>query len=322
MNSCQHRMIRWLQKHSFHSENSFFPLRNEGIENEKGYQLHHDICYGQAYPNSFLDIYRRQEWEKELHPVLLYFHGGGWVWGDKADGDPTGGKNQSTEDLHWFFHSFVDAGYTVVCPNYAFAPEYTYPTPLYQTDQVVRFLLENQHVYGLNMSKLVIGGGSAGGHMAAQYACVLTNSSYAAKLRIKPVLKKEQLRAMVLHSAVLDPGRMDQTDLWVFNLIFRNTARAYFDCKLLKDSAQVAEANLLKQVTEDFPPTFFSESNTGSFSEQSKELDEGLKKKKIAHEFVFFPKEEHKLVHGYEAMDTIYARRIMERAILFLENHK
>lgn len=86
-------------------------------------------------------------------PVLVYMHGGGWRVGDKT-------------------HSTVAAslamtGLTVINANYTLTPQRAYPQNINDVFQLVRYLTDNADALGIDVSKLFLGGASAGGHLSA-----------------------------------------------------------------------------------------------------------------------------------------------------------
>lgn len=98
----------------------------------------------------------------------------------------------------------LEAGYNVVAPGYALAPQNPYPVPTVQLSQAVEFLKEHGAEYGIDMNRLVIEGGSAGGYIAAQYALIQSNPDYAARTGIEQTIDPDALQAVVLDSAPLD----------------------------------------------------------------------------------------------------------------------
>lgn len=56
--------------------------------------------------------------------------------------------------------------------NYAFAPEYRFPTQTIQLGEALQFLETNADRYGLDMSRVVLAGSSAGGQIVGSYANV------------------------------------------------------------------------------------------------------------------------------------------------------
>ena len=90
----------------------------------------------------------------ELLPVIMYFHGGGWVLGDKNTHDRlireiANGSNAA-----------------VVFVNYTPSPEAKYPVPLEEAYAATKYIAENGNKFNLDSSKIVAAGDSVGGNMA------------------------------------------------------------------------------------------------------------------------------------------------------------
>lgn len=90
----------------------------------------------------------------KLLPIIMYFHGGGWILGDFE-----------------VFRRFVSqlAYYNecaVVFVEYTPSPEAIFPTPLYQSYYVTEYISYNANHYGLDGNELVVAGDSVGGNMA------------------------------------------------------------------------------------------------------------------------------------------------------------
>ncbi|KFG66482.1 alpha/beta hydrolase [Microvirga sp. BSC39] len=88
-------------------------------------------------------------------PVVMYFHGGGWVMGDP-----------NTHD-HLIREISAGANAAVVFVHYDRAPEVKYPTNNEQAYAATRYVVENAKSLNLDASRLAVAGDSAGGNMAA-----------------------------------------------------------------------------------------------------------------------------------------------------------
>jgi acetyl esterase/lipase len=89
------------------------------------------------------------------HPVIAYFHGGGWVLGDLDSDDPL------CRDL------CVRTGAVVVSVNYRHAPESRFPAAADDAFAAVRWIGANAIELGGIPGQLVVAGWSAGGNVAA-----------------------------------------------------------------------------------------------------------------------------------------------------------
>ena len=97
-------------------------------------------------------------------PTLVYFHGGGWVW-----------ANVDTHDR--MVREYAAAGQVnAVSVDYALSPEAKFPQALEECAAVVRWLAANGAEWGLDGSRLLLGGDSAGGNLALATALLLRDT--------------------------------------------------------------------------------------------------------------------------------------------------
>ncbi|MEO8694830.1 MAG: alpha/beta hydrolase [Acidimicrobiales bacterium] len=92
------------------------------------------------------------------HPVVVFFHGGGWVIGSIESHDAT------VKSLA------AASGMVFVSVDYRLAPEYKFPTPPEDCFAATKWVVENATELGVDASRLAVAGDSAGGNLAAAVA--------------------------------------------------------------------------------------------------------------------------------------------------------
>jgi acetyl esterase len=111
-------------------------------------------------------------------PALVFFHGGGWVIGDRDTHDVL------CRDLCHL------AGCAVFSVDYRLAPEHRFPAAFDDALAVTRWLAQQASAVGVDAARLAVGGDSAGGNLAAGVALALRDAAdvrLAAQLLIYPV---------------------------------------------------------------------------------------------------------------------------------------
>jgi len=118
-------------------------------------------------------------------PVILYFHGAGWVMGDTTTHD------RLVRELA------VGAQAAVVFVDYERSPEHRYPVAIEQDYAVTKYVAEHAAEFDVDASRLAIAGDSVGGNMAAVV-------SLLAKERKGPAIAAQVLFYPVTDAAMND----------------------------------------------------------------------------------------------------------------------
>lgn len=95
-------------------------------------------------------------------PLVMAIHGGGWRGGDRK-----------SHALAWL----ANHGYAVACIEYRMSQEATFPAQIHDCKGALRWLRAKQDEYGYDASQVVVGGFSAGGHLAALLGASAGNPS-------------------------------------------------------------------------------------------------------------------------------------------------
>ena len=125
------------------------------------------------------------------NPVLVYFHGGGWVIGDL-----------DTHDV-LCRQLCVASGMAVLSVDYRLGPEQPFPAAFDDCLAATRWVRREAATLGLDATRLAIGGDSAGGNLAAAVAIALRNADEpppALQLLIYPGTDMRALAASHSHN--------------------------------------------------------------------------------------------------------------------------
>jgi len=87
-------------------------------------------------------------------PGMVLIHGGGWIIG-------------SRHQQAWYCRAFAKAGYVVMTIEYRMMPKYCFPECVYDCKAAVRWMRLRADWLGVDPSRIVAFGASAGGHLAA-----------------------------------------------------------------------------------------------------------------------------------------------------------
>ena len=123
---------------------------------EDGYLMRGDIAYG-AEARQRLDVYRPRDAGDSPMPVVVFFYGGGWEDGQRAD-------------YKFVAEALTSKDMVVVIPDYRVYPDAVFPTFIEDAAKAVRWTKDHAADFGGDPSRLFLAGHSAGAHIAAMLA--------------------------------------------------------------------------------------------------------------------------------------------------------
>jgi acetyl esterase/lipase len=141
------------------------------------------------------------------HPIVVYFHGGGWVLGSHESDDPL------CRDL------CLHSGSIVISVDYRHGPEARFPAAIDDGFAAVQWVAANAEALGGIPGQLAVAGWSAGGNIAAvvcQLARDAGGPAIAGQALITPVTDCDMSRASYEENAegyILTRGLME----WFWN---------------------------------------------------------------------------------------------------------
>jgi len=135
----------WIIRESFGGNSRDITKRSIKMENRKI-----DGLKGKIKIQIFMP-----EGEKKQRPLLMFYHGGGWVAGTM-----------------WAVENFCkgvcdQADCVVISVGYHLAPIHPYPIGLEDSYAAIKWAVENKDYLQIDLSKIILSGDSAGGNFAA-----------------------------------------------------------------------------------------------------------------------------------------------------------
>lgn len=268
-----------------------------------------NLHYDETDKNAYLDLYFPTDTlnVSKNKPLIVWIHGGGWVSGNKAF-------------VANYCRILASRGYAVAAVGYSLAPEYKYPKPIFQLNKALAYLNDNAKQYMIDTSRLVLAGDSAGAQIAAQMAALVTNSEYAQKVKIQPVLQPHQLKGVILYCGAFaadeisykgETGKFFTTVLW-----------SYSGTKQFNNDPYFKTLSVIDYVTSDFPPSFISAGNGDFLLSQSEKFASKLQSLHVETQTLFFPKElKPPLQHEYQFhLDNVSGQKALEESMVFLKH--
>ena len=293
--------------------NSFEPRRAPmDVVRPDGIRYVSEISYESKYPNGFMDIFYCPE--PGLHPTIFNWHGGGFLFGDKASGDPLATKEDVEGGL---LARLVREGYNVVTLNYAFAPEYRYPIQLHQVNEALAFCLAHAEELGLDMERVFLMGGSAGAVFTEIYGLAVVDADYAAKLGFEAALPEHNLRGLIINEAPTNYKEFDNEDM--YTMFF-----TWLGVNDLSECTHAVPLDVPKCIKDRYPPACIIASNLEHyFPESAQQLADALEA--IGGDYVHFyrPESVEKLEHGFinRFAASKCAAEAVEMVVQFLRSH-
>lgn len=116
--------------------------------------------------------YRNRNLARHNQPALIFYHGGGYV-----------GGSLDSHDLVCQ-HLAAEGNCVVISVAYRLAPEHPFPTPVNDGLAAYRHIANQAQKFGVDATRLAVGGDSAGGNLAAVVAQQTKNDEFPPKLQL------------------------------------------------------------------------------------------------------------------------------------------
>ncbi len=171
-------------------------------------------------------------------PVLINIHGGGWKSGVK---ETQGG-----------FNSFFNAGFAVANMEYRLSGQAKAPAAVEDTRCMLIYLIKNAKAINIDPNKIIIMGGSAGGHLALMGGLLANDHRFDTNC-----LGVENIKV----AAIIDKyGIADVWD-WTYGPEHKSSSPKLWLGDKANDDAFIKSVSPVSYVTKDSPPIFIVHGN-------------------------------------------------------------
>ena len=171
--------------------------------------------------------------EPKPTPVIINIHGGGWKSGSK---DTQGG-----------FSPFFKAGFAVANMEYRMSGQAKAPAAIEDTRCMLVYLIQNAKKLNIDRNKIIIMGGSAGGHLALMGGLLANNHRFDTNC-----LGTENIKV----AAIIDKyGIMDVWD-WTYGPEHKSSSPAFWLGDNAQNEAFIKSVSPISYVTKNSPPIF------------------------------------------------------------------
>ena len=232
-------------------------------------------------------------------PVMVWFHGGGWVWA-------------SVETHDRLCREYAEAaGIAVVSVDYALSPEAKFPQAVEECAAVVRYIGAHGAAWGLDGSRILVGGDSAGGNLCLATSLLLRDQGGPA------------LKGIVAYYPVCD-SKFDTPSYQAFGAggygLNRQRMEFYWSVYATHEADRSHPlAAVLRADLSGLPPVLVHLAELDVLRSEGETLIEKLRAAGVTVEAETFPG----LVHGFVRAGEFVgkAREAMAKATAFITRH-
>lgn len=243
-----------------------------------------------------MDLYLPSK-DKGLSPAIINIHGGGWSGG--------------TKDTQSGFSTYFKAGFAVANIAYRLSGQATAPAAIEDTRCALIYLIKNAKALNIDVNKIVIMGGSAGGHLALMGGLLANDSRFDTNcLGVKNI----KVAAIIDKYGIVDVGDKRYGK-------FRSGSEKKWLGEKVGDQAFIESASPIYQVKKDSPPVFIVHGDADPTVpiQQSLDLKKKLDELGVRNEFMTVPGG----LHGqFNAEQNIEVNNAIMKFILSLKEFK
>ncbi len=235
------------------------------VEYPEGYTAQLNVVYVKAKDwDGKMDLYLAPK-AKGPSPVVINIHGGGW--------------NKGVKESQTGFNTFFKMGYAVANISYRLSGQATAPAAVQDARCALIYLIENAKELNIDVNKIVVMGGSAGGHLALMTGLLANDHRFDNNC---PGVDNIKVAAII--------DKYGITDVWDWGYGPRITSRSAKQWlgDRADDKAFAASVSPITYVNKNSPPVFIVHGDADPTVpyEQSVALHNKLKEAGVKTEFM------------------------------------
>ncbi|MBK6852470.1 MAG: alpha/beta hydrolase [Burkholderiales bacterium] len=224
-------------------------------------------------------------------PVLVYFHGGGWVIGDLDTHDTLCRQLAN------------GSGCAVVSVDYRLAPEHRFPSAVDDCLAATQWVARHGVELGLDASRLAVGGDSAGGNLAAVVTLLLRDVATAGpgQGEARPVVRFQLLIYPATDMRCVAPSHTSNGQGY---LLTRDTIDYFCGHYIPADAGDLADVKaspLLHPDLSDLPPALVLTAGYDPLRDEGLHYAQRLTEAGVRTSLVCFERQ----IHGFILMGRV-----------------
>ena len=213
--------------------------------------------------------------ESAARPTLIYFHGGGFVYGDLDSHDALCRRLAN------------HGGFRVIAIDYRLAPEHPYPAAIEDAIAVTKHIVRDSTVYGVDAGNLAVGGDSAGGCLSAIVAREAARREFAT-LRLQ----------LLIYPVTVSGQQTASREAYAEGYFLTEESMAWFDSHYVPESVDRTSewiSPLLHAPPSGLAPAYVITAGFDPLLDEGKAYADLLANAGIATEYLDYPSQ----VHGF-----------------------
>lgn len=205
----------------------------KAVELPAGFTSKMDVVYTQGKGwDKQMDIYMPPTGNKPT-PVVINIHGGGWNHGERQT--QTG------------FNTFFKNGFAVANISYRLTPEATAPAAIEDARCALIYLIQHAKELNIDPNRIVVMGGSAGGHLALMAGLLGDNSIFDSNCKGEKNIKV---------AAIIDKYGITDVWDWGYGPVLTSKSATNWLGNFAKDEKFAKSVSPINWVNKNSPPIF------------------------------------------------------------------